>query len=128
MQHLVEISFHNSIQSLEGCVKYLRITIDSGLKFNSHIKTLESKIARSIGIILKLKQLLLASALRALYYSTIYSHLLYGIVIWGSTFKTYLGKLSVLQNKALGTVAGGKYLDNATECYAKSNITKMNDQ
>ena len=90
--NIVEISFHNSIQALEGCVKYLRITIDSGLKFNLHIKTLESKIARSIGIILKLKQLLLASAIRALYYSTIHAHLLYGIVIWGSTFKTYLGK------------------------------------
>ena len=77
----VEISFDNSIIALQDSVKYLGITIDSGLKFNVHIKALESKIARSIGVISKLKQVLLTSALRTLYYSMIYPHLLYGIVI-----------------------------------------------
>ena len=88
---------------------------------------LESKIARSIGVISKLKQVLPTSALRTLYYSMIHPHLLYGIVIWGSTFKTYLGKLSVLQNKALRIVAGGNWSDNATQCYAKLNVLKLND-
>ena len=88
----VEISFDNSIVALEDFVKYLGITIDSGLKFNLYIKTLESKIARSIWIISKLKQVLPASALRTLYYSMIDSYLLYDIVIWSYTFKTYLEK------------------------------------
>ena len=86
-----------------------------------HIKTLESNITRSIGFISKLKQLLRASALRSLYYSTIHPHLLYGIVIWGSTFNTYQGKLLVLQNKALRIVAGGNRLDKAPECHGKLN-------
>ena len=47
----IEISFDNSIIVLQDSVKYLGITIDSGLKFNLHIKTLESKTARSIGVI-----------------------------------------------------------------------------
>ena len=102
----VEISFDNSIIALQNSVKYLGITIDSGLKFNLHMKALESKVARSIGVISKLKQVLPTSPLRTLYYSMIHPHLFYGIVIWGSTFKTYLGKLSVLQNKALIIVAG----------------------
>ena len=101
------ISFDNSIIALLDSVKYFGITIGSGLKFNLHIKALESNIARSIGAISKLKQVLSASALRTLNYSLIYSLFLYGIVIWSSTFKTYLGKLSVLQNKALRIIAGG---------------------
>ena len=117
----VEISFYNSIIALLDRVKYLGITIDSGLKFNLHIKALESKIARSIGVISKLKQILPTSALRTLYYSMIHPHLLYGIVIWGSTFKTYLGKLSILQNKSSRILAGGNWLDNATQYYAKLN-------
>ena len=72
----VEISFDNSIIALQNSVKYLGTTIDSGLKFNLHIKALESKIARSIGVISKLKQVLPTSALRTLYYSMIHPHLL----------------------------------------------------
>ena len=57
----------------------------------------------------------------------IHSRLLYGIVIWGSTFKIYLGKLSVLQNKALRIIAAGNWLDNATQNYAKLNELKLDD-
>ena len=88
---------------------------------------MESKIAKSIGVISKLKQVLPASALRTLYYSMIHPYLLYGIVIWGSTFKTYLGKLSILQNKVLKIIAGGNWLDNATQYYAKLNVLKLDD-
>ena len=65
-------SFDNSIIALQDCVKYLGITIDSELKFYFHTNTLESKITRSIGAILKLKQVLPASALQTLYYSMIH--------------------------------------------------------
>ena len=78
-------------------------------------------------MISKLKQVIPVSALRTLYYSMIYPHLLYGIVIWGSTFKTYLGKLSVLQNKALRITAGSNWLDNATQYFAKLNVLKLDD-
>ena len=39
-------------------VKYLGVQIDSQLTFNSHIRMIENKISRSIGIIIKLKSLL----------------------------------------------------------------------
>ena len=123
----IEISFDNSIRALQDSVKYLGNTIDSGLKFNLHYEALESKIARPIGVISNVEQVLPVSALRTLYYSTIHPHLLYGIVSWGSTFKTYLGKLSVLQNKALRIIAGGNWLDNATQYYAKLNDLKLDD-
>ena len=95
----LEISFDNSIIALQDGVKYLDITLDSGLKFNLHMKILESKIARSIKVISKLKQVLPASTLQTLYYSIIHPHLFYDIFIWGSTFKTYLRKLPVYITK-----------------------------
>ena len=65
----IEIRFDNAIIiiALQDCLKYLGITIDSGLKVTLHITTLEFKIARSVGVISKLKQVLPASALRTLY-------------------------------------------------------------
>ena len=73
----------------------------------------------------KLKQVLTVSELRTLYYSMIHSHLLYGIVIWGSPFKAYLEKLSVLPNRALRIIAGGNLLNNATQYYVKLNVLKL---
>jgi len=56
--------------------KYLGVTLDEKLNFMSHIKTLEPKIARSVGILSKLKYYLPESALLKLYYS---SNLNYGL-------------------------------------------------
>ena len=51
----------------------------------------------------------------------------YGLIIWGSTFKTYLKKLIILQNKAIKIVGGGKYFDHATPYYFKTSILKLVD-
>ena len=55
------------------------------------------------------------------------SHLQYGLIIWGSTFKTCLKKLTTLQNKAVKIVGGGKYFDHATPYYSKLRILKLVD-
>ena len=44
-----------------------------------------------------------------------------------STFKSYLKKLSTLQNKAVKIVRGGKYYDRATQFYAKLRVLKLVD-
>ena len=62
-------------------VKYLGVQIDSQLTFNSHIRMIENKISRSIGIIIKLKSFLPQSALLKLYYALVHPHLLYGLLV-----------------------------------------------
>ena len=62
-----------------------------------------------------------------LYYSFFHSHLQYGILLWGSTSKTYLSKIIVLQNKAIKVIGGGKWRDRATPFYKKLKILKIVD-
>ena len=99
-----------NIQSPAGEVKtvfkakYLGIIFDNRLNYHEHIKILEAKIARSVGILNKLKYFLLSSALLKLYYALIYSHFNYGLAVWGSTYPTYLNKLKLLQNKTIRIV------------------------
>ena len=57
-------------------VKYLRITIDNQLSFKTHINNLESKIARSVGVITKLSYYLPHNTLLTSYYSLVHSHFL----------------------------------------------------
>jgi len=62
-----------------------------------------------------------------LYYSIFHCHLQYGIIIWGSTFKTYLSKLEKLQNKAVKVIGGASWQDRATPYYSKLQILKICD-
>ena len=75
----IQLNFNNNSVTLKDSVKYLGIPIDSRLNFDVHINTLTRKIARSLGVITKLKQILPRKTLRSLYYTMIHPNLLYGI-------------------------------------------------
>ena len=62
--------------------KYLGVFIDDKQNFQEHIKHLEEKVSRSVGIISKLKNYLPKHALFKLYYTLVHSHLLNGLIVW----------------------------------------------
>ena len=109
------------------CAKYFGVTFDNSLSFKLHIDKLTKKLSRSVGILAKLKPYLNSKALLSLYYAIFHSHLQYGLITWSSTFKTYLKKVSILQNKAVKIVGGGNYYDRATPFYSKLRILKLVD-
>ena len=89
------------------CAKYLWVTFDNFVSFDLHINNLAKKLSGSVIILAKLKPYLNSKALLSLYYATFHSHLQYGLITWIPTFKTYLKKLSNLQNKAEKIVGDG---------------------
>ena len=107
--------------------KYLGIHLDCHINFRQHINFLESKIARSVGILTKLKHVLPEKALISLYYALVSSHLLYGLTVWSGISKRSLDKLNTLQNKAVKIVAGAKYFDHVTPHYSNLKILKLPD-
>ena len=66
-----------------------------------HIEVVETKVARSTGILYKQKYVLPKDALLQLYHSLVHSYFIYGLTAWGNTFPTYISKPRRLQNKAL---------------------------
>ena len=76
--------------------KCLGITIDTRLNFEEHFGIVAKKISRSLGVMCKLRNVLPPKALLILYYSMIHPHLLYGITIWGNTYKKYRKRLRTL--------------------------------
>ena len=80
-------------------VKYLGVLIDSQLTFKYHIDELTKKIARSTGILYKLRNFVTPKILTNVYYAIVYPFLLYGIIIWGSACKTFLSSIYLLQKK-----------------------------
>ena len=108
-------------------IKYLGIEIDSQLNFKSHIDNVQSKIAKGIGILFKLNKILTPKTLLMLYYALVHPHLSYGILIWGSTYKSYLNTLQLSQNKAMRAITKHRSYERITPIYRKLQILKIND-
>ena len=115
--------YYNNTQIIRTTVvKYLGVTLDDSLNFKNHLSALQSKIARSIGILFRLRQFMPRSVLLMLYYSFVHAHLLYALLIWASTYPTYLKRLQVLQNKAIRIISGIQPRESITKHYFNLKI------
>ena len=94
-----ELKMQNTVIENKEVVKYLGVLIDNKLKWTQHIKSISQKISRGIGILHSTKFLVPHSILLNLYFAFIQSHLLYGILAWGSPL-SHLGELNKIVNKA----------------------------
>ena len=52
-----------------------------------------------------------------LYYALVHPHLTYGILIWGSFYKSYLDALQLSQNKAMRAITKQRWFDRITPIY-----------
>ena len=123
----VNITIDNSPITISETAKYLGVMIDSKLNFQNHLKIIESKLSRGVGILYRLKAVLPREALCKIYFALFHPHLLYRLVAWGSTFLTYMSKLESLQNKAVKIIGGGTTRESPTPFYGQLKILKLTD-
>ena len=84
-------------------------------------------MARSVGILNKLKQTLPQTVMLQLYYALVPPLLLYGIIIWGATYPTYLQKLKSLQNRAIRAIVSAHFRDSVNPYYSQLKILQIDD-
>ena len=98
---LPEFQLHINDQLIEKteCTTFLGIHIDDKLKWDVHINKIKSRLSSSLYAINKIKHFAPIKILTTLYYSMVYPYLIYGITQWGSTFKTHINKLNIMQKK-----------------------------
>ena len=90
--------------------KFLGVHIDDRLTFSTHTNKLSSKIARGIGVIRKMNQIVPKEVLRQLYFAFIYSNFTYAITTYGSASQNQLKRLTNLINKSLKIVVNAERL------------------
>ena len=69
-------------------IKYLSVLLDETMSFDHNISYICTRIARNNGIISKLRHYLTFLQMKQIYYSLIYPYISYGILAWGSAYKT----------------------------------------
>ena len=79
-----------------------------------------------MGILNKLKDYFPTEVLLQLYHTLIYPYLLYTIPTWGSAHKSYLHKISILQNQAVKIVTQTKWNSDANPSFTHFKVLKLN--
>ena len=97
----ITIKINNKAIIVKEYIKYLGVLIDSTLSSKHHVSNISKKVSRSIGIMYKLRPFLPLNVLKNVYYSLVYSHIVYAIEVWGSALKTEMDKILILQKKAM---------------------------
>lgn len=82
-------------------IKFLGITIDNRLNFNSHVKVLSRKLSCIIGVMSRMLSFVPPNIIKLLYFSMLYPHIIYGICVWGGCGVTNTNKIKRLQNRAI---------------------------
>ena len=78
---LPPILIRNVPITLVNKIKFLGITVDNRLTFKDHADAVVSKISRSQGAIYRVSPYLTVDVLKKLYYSLMYSHMIYGVSV-----------------------------------------------
>ena len=127
--HNFALNMHNKSVNKTSVAKYLGILVNDNLKWNDHIKYLCKKVSQICGLFCYLRHYVRQNTLLKLHNSFVRSHLLYGILTWGSTNNTVLHPLQVLQNKIVRIISNVKTNERITNnsLYKQLKILKIKD-
>jgi hypothetical protein len=107
---------------IEECisVKFLGITVDSGLSWSCHISQLCSRLSRICYALRTLQPLLDPSVLLMVYYGYFFSSMTYGIEAWGSS--PYAYKVFLVQKRAVRIICGLPPLHSCRGLFRELNL------
>ena len=122
---IIKIQGNSIRHESEG--NFLGMTLDSQMKFNTHITQIASKISKSVGVLFKIKDLLSIKTKTQLYYSLIYPYLDYCNIIWGGTATTHLNPLIILQKRAIRIINNKSFRFHTNELFLSTYLLKIED-
>ena len=94
---LPKFTISNHVIEKQEFIKFLGVLLDENLNWKEHIKCIENKIAKNLGLLYKARAFLERNALLAPYYSYIQTYINYAKIAWGSTCRTNLKKINSQQ-------------------------------
>ena len=107
-------------------VKYVGITFDEHLTFNSHIKTMNAKLKRANNLLAISRHYVPKNLLNQIYYGQFYSHLNYGNQLWGQN-PNQIAQTVTLQKKAIRLLNFSHFQAHADPIFKKLNLLKLED-
>jgi hypothetical protein len=123
----IPITINNTEIQRVHSTRFLVVIIDDRLTWANHITHVSNKIAKSIGIINKVKHSLKQDTLMILYYSLIYPYLTYCFLLWGKASHSHINKLTILQKRVIRIITNSGFRDHTRPLFNTLRIIHMDD-
>ena len=120
-----ELVIDNVVINMTDRSKFLGVFLDQHLTFESHIKHIQGKVSKGIGILYKARKFVMDSTMLTLYYSFVYPYFTYCISIWGNTYITVLNPLIRCQKRAVRVICGARKFDHTLPLFQKSKLLNL---
>lgn len=120
-----EIVIDGHIIKRSAEIKYLGVILDDKLNWEKQINNVANKIARALGIMYRINYYIPRKTVMMLYYSLIYPHLLYGILLWGNAKIKYLRLITKLQNRFLYIYTRLSWYSSISPYYKLTGLLKL---
>ena len=116
--------FNKTIERTSS-IKFLGVMLDEHISWNEHIKTIEKKLAKNIGLLYKARVLLDKESLKTIYFSYIHSYLNDTNIAWASTYFTKLKPIHYQQKHAARIVFGEDHLTHSRSLLRSLNALNI---
>ena len=100
--------------------KFLGFMIDDQLSWTEHVNYISRKINSGLYVLRRITKLCDLNCSKMIYFSLIYSHITYGILLWGNSSQQNLNKILLLQKRAIRYMCN---LDYSSSC--KGNFREL---
>ncbi|XP_045480951.1 uncharacterized protein LOC123685337 [Harmonia axyridis] len=119
--------FHKKtiLESKDGFVKYLGITVDRHMRWEYHCEQLAKKLRGLLHRFKRLKKQLNLKYLRMVYFGLVQSLLTYGISGWGAAYDVHIERLNIVQKCILKIICGHRMLFPSDGIYRVAHVLDL---
>ena len=105
-------------------IKFLGVMLDEHISWTDHVRTVENKKAKNIGLLYRESQFFNENSLKTVYFSYIHSYFNYANIAWASTCATKLKRVNLKQKHAVRTVFNNDKLTHSKPLF--ENLDALN--
>ena len=109
----------------KSSIKFLGVMLDKHISWIDHVRTIENKIAKNIGLLYRGSQFLNEYSLKTLYFWYIHSCLNYANIAWASTCATKLKRVYLKQKHAVRIVLNKDKLTHSKPIFENLNALNV---
>jgi hypothetical protein len=106
---------------------FLGVLLDESMKWYDHTCKVANNLSRKLGMMTKIKNFVSKATLKMVYNCFVRPLLIYGIQLWGATFKKRLTRIQKVQEKAIRLLTGATKMDHSEPCLKSLGIFKLDD-
>lgn len=120
-----KLNIDNCIIEVVDTVKTLGVFFNKNMSWDHHISSMLTNLSKCVGMLAKFRSYLPISVKLIIYNTLFLSYVKYCFLVWGTTTRTNLQKIFILQKKAVRLIANVDYLAHTQELFKRFHIVPI---